>query len=184
MDFGIIFKLREKKFWWVDVIFYFAISLLIAVIFCYIIFLVKNNFQREDIKKETAALETVGTDQQKEYENSVVNYGNKIRDFTILFKEHEFASNVLAFMQTQTMPNIWFKQFSLDEKNNGVQLSGESDTMDAFSRQVAIFEKNKYVKSVGALSSVLGDSAKVQFNMNLVLEQNIFNYISDSKITQ
>src|SRR3989339_49813 len=179
MDFSVIFQLRTKKFWWMDVISYFVISLLIAAVFCYIIFLIKNNFQRAEIKKETAALETVGTPQQKEYEKEVVSYENKIGDFTILFKNHEFASNVLAFMQIQTMPNIWFKQFSLDEKNNAVQLSGESENMDALSRQVAVFEKNKYIKSVGSLSSSLGDSARVSFNLNLALDQNIFSYLSD-----
>ena len=54
MDFSVIFQLRTKKFWWMDVIFYFVISLLIATLFCYVIFLTKNNFQREDIKKEVA----------------------------------------------------------------------------------------------------------------------------------
>jgi len=179
MDFSVIFQLRNKKFWWMDVIFYFAIALLLASVFSYLIFLLKNNFQRQDIVKETAALQTVGTTQQKEYEEEVVDYRTKIADFVVLFKDHEFASNVLAFMQTQTMPNIWFKQFNLDERNNAVQLVGESDNMDAFSRQVATFEKNKYVKSVGSLSSSLGDSVRVQFSINLALDQSIFSYLSD-----
>ena len=84
----------------------------------------------------------------------------------------------LLLCRQQTMPNVWFKQFSLDEKNNAVQLSGESDDMDAFSRQVAVFENNKYVKSIGTLSSSLGESARVEFNVNLVLDPNIFNYLS------
>lgn len=178
MDFSIIFQLRTKKFWWMDVIFYFVISLLIATVFCYLIFLVKNNFQREDIKKEIAALKTVGTEQQKGFEKEVINYRNKINDYSGLLANHEFASNTFAFMQAQTMPNIWFTQFSLDEKNRAIKLSGEADNIDAFSRQVAVFEKNEYVKSVGALNSALGDSSRVQFSMNLVLDQNIFSYIS------
>jgi len=181
MDFSVIFQLRTKKFWWMDVIFYFVISLLIATVLCYVIFLTKNNFQREDIKKETAVLQTVGTDQQKEYEINVVNYRNKINDFTVLFKNHEFASNIFSFLQAQTMPNIWFKQFNLDEKNNAVQLSGEADDMNAFSRQVATLENEdnkKYIKSIGTLSSSLGESARVEFNINLALNQNIFSYLS------
>ena len=136
-------------------------------------------FREQDIKIETADLQTVGTDQQKQQETEVINYQKKIKDFTNLLKNHEFASNVFAFMQAQTMPNIWFNQFSLDEKNNAVQLSGESDNMDAFSRQVAVFEKNKYVKNIGTFNSSLGESARIEFNMNLMLDQNIFNYLSD-----
>jgi len=182
MDFSAIFQLRTKKFWWMDVIFYFVISLLIATIFCYVIFWVKNNIQREDIEKEAVALQTVGTEQQKEYEKTVVTYQNKINDFSNLLRNHEFASNVFAFMQAQTMPDVWFKQFSLDKKNSSVQLSGESNNMDAFSRQVAIFEKNEYVKSITTLNSSLGASARISFNINLILDQRIFDYISDASV--
>ena len=50
--------------------------------------------------------------------------------------------------------------------------------MDAFSRQVAVLEKNKYVRNLATLNSSLGQSARVEFNVNLLLDQSIFNYIS------
>ena len=182
MDFRVIFQLRNRKIWWMDVIFYFAISLLAATVFCYLIFLVKNGMTRSDIKNEILALQTVGTNSQREQEKNVVNYQKKVNDFIKLFKNHEFASNVFAFMEKQTMPNIWFKQFVLDEKNRGVQLSGEADSMDALSRQVANFERNEYVKRVGALNSSLGGSARVEFNFNLSLDPKIFSYISNMSL--
>jgi len=162
-----------------DVIFYFVMSLLIATVLCYVIFSVKNSFLASDIRKEGDALKTVGTDEQKQYEQSVINYQKKISDFSGLMKNHQFASNVFAFMQQQTLPDIWFNQFTLDEKNSAVTLSGESDSMDAFSRQVAGFEKSKYVKSVGTLNSSLGDSARIEFNVDLALDQGIFSYLAD-----
>jgi hypothetical protein len=183
MDFSAIFQLRAKKFWWMDVIFYFVISLLIATVLCWVIFLVKDGMIKEQINNISSALQTVGTDQQKEYEKEVISYQKKINDFSTLFQDHEFASNVFAFVQAQTMQNVWFKQFNLDEKNNGVQLSGESDSIDAFSRQVATFEKNKYVKSIGTLNSSLGAAAKTEFNINLVLDQSIFSYLSSISLT-
>jgi hypothetical protein len=143
--------------------------------------LVKDNSQNEDIKTESANLATTVTAQQKDYENFVIAYQKKINDFNNLFKNHEFVSNVFAFMQTQTMPDIWFKQFNLDEKTSTVQLSGEAENMDVFSRQVAVFEQNKYVKSLGNLSSSIGTtSSKIEFNLNLTLDQSIFSYISDT----
>lgn len=131
MDFSVIFQLRTKKFWWMDVIFYFAVSLLIATVLCYLIFLVKDGMIKSQISEETSALHMVGTDEQKQHETEVIRYQKKIGDFSMLLKNHEFASNVFAFMQAQTMPNVWFDQFNLDEKNNAVQLSGESDDVDS-----------------------------------------------------
>jgi len=172
-----ISQIKSKKFWWTDIVFYFVLSLLLATVISYGIFWEKNNLQRQDIATLNAQLTASGTSQQKEYETSVMDYQKKIADFNSLFKNHEFASSVFSFMQAQTMPDIWFKQFSLDEKNNTVQLSGEADNMDAFSKQIAVFEGNKYVKNLGNLSSSIESSAKISFNLNLVLDQSIFNYV-------
>ena len=179
MDFSVIFQIRTKKFWWMDVIFYFVVSLLVATVLCYGIFWLKNSWQRQEIQTESLKFGNVGTDEQRKEEADVISYQKKINDFTGLFKNHEFASNVFAFMQTQTIPNVWFKQFSLDEKGGTVQLSGESDNLDSLSRQISVLEKNKYVTNVGNLNSSLGDNAKVEFNVSIILSQNIFNYLSD-----
>jgi hypothetical protein len=178
MDFNTIFQFNTKKFWWMDVVFYFVISLLISTIFCYAIFLVKNSLLKQDIEKQVEALQTVGTAQQKADEAEVINYKRKINDFTDLLQSHQFTSNVFAFMQQQTLPNVWFKQFSLSGKNATVQLTGEADDMDTISRQVAVFEKNKYVKSLGTLTSSVGTDARNSFNVNLVLNADIFDYLS------
>jgi len=160
-----------------DVIFYFVISSLVATIFCDVIFMVKNNLTRADIQEQSAKLGTVGTKLQKEHEKEVIQYQTKINTFTNLLKNHTFASNSFAFLQMQTMPNIWFKQFSLDEKNRAVQLSGEADDLDAFSRQVAAFEKNIYVEKMTTVNSSLGGTSRISFNISLTLKDNIFSYI-------
>ena len=179
MDFSVIFQLRTKKFWWMDVIFYFVISSLIATVLCYLIFLFKDGMISNQINDASSQLQTVGTLQQKEHEAEVLTYQKKIGDFSVLLKNHEFASNVFAFMQAQTLPNIWFSQFSLDEKNTAVQLSGEADDVDSFSRQVAALEGNKYVKSMGSLNSSLGQAAKLDISIGLVLKPTIFDYLPD-----
>lgn len=183
MDFSILNQLNQlksKKFWWLDVILYFVISLLIATIFCYIIFSIKSSLQQEEIKKVTANLEKVGTVEQKEQEKEVLSYRKKIADFNTIFKSHQFASNIFAFMQAQTMPYIWFEQFALEQKTGSVQLSGEADNMDELSRQVQNLEKNEYVVKLSGLNSTISPNSKVKFNFSLLLDQKIFNYISDT----
>ncbi len=178
MDFNTIFQLRTKKFWWMDVVFYFVISLLISTVLCYVIFAAKNSFLRQDIEKQIEELNKVGTEQQKADEKDVINYKKKITDFTGLMQNHQFTSNVFAFMQQRTMPNVWFKQFSLNEKSATVQLSGEADDLDAVSRQIAVLEKDKYVKSLSTLTSSGDGSARNSFSTNLVLSSDIFGYLS------
>ena len=178
MDFSTIFQSANKKSMLVDVVFYFVMSALIAAVLSYLIFLVKDNLLTADINKETAALKTVGTDQQKQEETDVLNYQRKINDFSGLLKNHEFASNVFAFMQTQTMPNVWFKQFSLDKTSGKIQLSGEAESLEDVGRQVSTFEKNKYISSLSGLSTSLGQSSRISFNLTLGLDPSIFTYLS------
>lgn len=177
MDLSPISKLGEKKSLFIDAVYYLAISLLLAAVFCYVIFLVKNNMQKAEIDQQSALLEQVGTKQQKEYEKDVIAYQKKISDFTEIFANHEFASRAFAFMQDITLPNVWFGQFDLDRKTGKIQLMGQSDNMEDFSRQVAGFESSKYVKSVGALNSALADSATVRFNISLQMDPELFTYI-------
>ncbi len=180
MDFSIIYQLRTKKFWWLDVIFYFVISLLIATVFCYLIFAVKISMQNSQIQDLKEAIKTVGTGQQLAYEKEVVVYQKKINDFVAVFQNHGFSSNVFVFMEKHTRPNVWFQNFSMDQKGGKVNLVGESDDMDAFSRQVSVFERNEYIDNINLLNSSLGESDRVGFNLNLTLNPKIFGYISDT----
>ncbi len=177
MDFSIFYQLRTKKIWWVDVVFYFVISLLISTVFCYLIFTLKIYLQKKEVKNLDAAIETVGTDIQKDHEKIVFNYQKKINDYGFLVTDHKFISNVFSFLEKDTLPNVWFSKFSATAKQNQINLSGEADNMDALSRQVAAFEKNEFVKKVSLLGSNIGDLGKVNFNLSLLLDQKIFNYI-------
>lgn len=178
MDFNVVTQTKTKKFWWIDVLFYFAISLLVACVFCYIIFLIKNGIQSEEIKQADLTMQKVGTSDQKDQEKSVITYQKKINDFTQLLKNHQIASNVFTFMQTQTMPNVWFRQFSFNTKAGEVQLNGEADSLDAFSRQVASLEKNEYVQNMSGLNSSISSIDRVQFSFNLTLNPKAFDYLS------
>jgi hypothetical protein len=84
-------------------------------------------------------------------------------------------------MEENTQPNVWFKQFSLDAKTARVQVTGEAENMDAFSRQTDTFEKNEYVKNLGTLNSSLVDSEQIDFNLNLTLDAKIFSYILNTQ---
>jgi len=181
MDFRTIFQLRDKKIWWLDVIFYFVISLLVATLLCYAIFIIKNLIQKKQIEVITANLLTVGTQEQKSQEEQVFLYKQKIGSFTELIKNHEFVSNVFVFIEENTQPNVWFSQFSLDEKSAKVQLSCIAEDMDAVSRQISTFEKNEYVKDLGSINSSLGDTGQANFNLNLSLNDTIFSYLVNLK---
>jgi hypothetical protein len=174
MNFSIIYQLRTKKFWWLDVIFYFVISLLIATIICYFIFSIKIYFQNKKIKDLEAAMATIGTEQQKVYEEKIFDFQKKINDFAILLGEHKISSNVFSFIEQYTLSNVWFNKFNMNEEGLEVNLSGEAETTEALSRQISILEENQYIKKINLLNSGTGEGGKINFNLTLLLEPQIF----------
>lgn len=178
MDSPLSFQSNGKSVWWVDILLYFCVSLLISSVFCYVIFWVESSKLDNRIKAEDDALKAAVTQSQKDKEKEVLNYQSKINAFASLLKNHEFASNALAFIEEETNQNVWFKQITLDAKARTIQLSCEAENMNAFSRQVASLENNQYIKNMGTLNSTIGESARVSFNLYLTLDSSVFGYIS------
>lgn len=177
MDFSIFYQIKTKKIWWVDVVFYFVISLLVSTVLCYLIFILKIYLQQQELKDLDQAILTVGTDAQKEQEKTVFNYQKKINDYAQLAENHKFASNIFSFLEKETLPNVWFSKFGMTVLQNQVDLSGEAENLDTLSRQTLAFEKNELVKKVSILTSNVGELGKVNFNLSLVLDPKIYSYI-------
>jgi len=180
MDFSIlnVFKeLRENKLWWVDVVFYFIISLLIATVFCYLIFIVKIYFQESKIKDFEASLATVGTDEQKEMEKQIFEHQKKINNYVPLIKDHRISSNVFAFLEQNTLPKVWFSRFSMGGKDANITLSGEAGSVEIFSRQISVLEESEYLTKITVLGTTIGEQDRINFNLALSLDPKIFTFV-------
>ncbi|MBI2050084.1 MAG: hypothetical protein HYT35_01345 [Candidatus Staskawiczbacteria bacterium] len=169
-------ELRENKLWWVDVVFYFVISSLIAVVFCYLIFVAKVSLQKADIKNYEMSLATVGTDQQKEMEKQVFDFQKKINDYAILIKDQRIFSNILTHLEQNTLPNVWFSRFNTASKDADILLTGGTETVQTFSRQVSVFEESQYLTKITVLGTTLGEKNKIDFNLVLSLDPKIFDF--------
>lgn len=182
MAFQFLNKLRDNKLWWVDVVFYFIISSLIATILCYLIFAVKISLQKESIKDFEARLITVGTEEQKEMEKQIFVEQKRINDYAPLIKDHRVSSNMLAFLEKNTLPNVWYSRFSVGNKGADVTLSGEAESVETFSKQVSVFEENEYMIKITVLSSTPGEKGRVSFNLLISLDPKIFNFVAKEVI--
>ncbi|MBI3631617.1 MAG: hypothetical protein HY219_02005 [Candidatus Staskawiczbacteria bacterium] len=178
--FSIFNKLRENKLWWVDVVFYFVISSLIATILCYLIFAIKIYDQKKKIEDFRVSLATVGTDEQKDMEKQIFDYQKKISDYSPLIKEHRVFSNIFAYLEKNTLPNVWFSRFNMEGKDANIILSGETENSEIFSRQISIFEASEYLTKITVLGSMLGDQNKTNFNLVLSLDPKIFSFAPKS----
>ena len=174
MDFGIIYQLKTKKFWWLDVLFYFVVTLLVATVACFFIFYIKISILEKKLAEAEASSAGTGTAVQLESEKKVFSYQEKIDTFETLFNNHKKSTNILAFMEGATLPNVWFSSFSMDAKRAGAAVSGETESTTSLTRQIAIFEGSELVKNVSGLSYGLSESGRVQFSFDISFDPAIF----------
>lgn len=178
MPINLFNKFKEKE---VSVRYIFLLSLayFIIVIFSYLIILLKMYIQENEIATLQKDASSYTTDQQKTYEDKFSQYKKKISDFSTLVNDHKVSSNVFSFLEEKTFPNVWFYDFSLLEDTSELSLSGEAKDADTFSKQIAVFEKSSYVKSVNVLDSRPSDNGGILFTLKISLDPKIFDYTVD-----
>ena len=78
MDFGIIYQLKFKKYWWLDTILYAVLALLLAAFFSYLIFVAKIAQEKKTIEDLVTKINNTGTAEQRDLEKQVFAYQKKI----------------------------------------------------------------------------------------------------------
>jgi Tfp pilus assembly protein PilN len=174
MDLGFLKQLGNKKSLWIDIGFYFMVSLLVSTIFCYFIFGAKIFLQTEAIKQLDLKMLDIGTAEQKNYEKIVFNYQAKINDFGKLINAHKFPSNAFIFLEKNVLPEVWLSNFSMSGKASEININGEAESMVVLSRQVLVFENNEFVKKVDLSNLTIGDKNRIKFSLSISLDTKIF----------
>ncbi len=180
MDFGIIYQLKIKKFWWLDVILYFVSALLLATLFCFLVFSFKISLEKKRIAQLDEKIASIGTTEQKEREKKVFEYKMKIEKFSDLLAKHKMPTRIFKIFEEITLPNVWFNSFSLNAFSPELRVAGQTDDMLSLSRQLAIFEEQEFVKNITNLNFGLTEDNKTEFNFVLTFDPNILFFSAEN----
>lgn len=165
----------KNRDWWIEGLFYLVLSALLVVVFFYGTVAIKVYFYGKKLDELNDKIAAYSSPQEKSYEKEVFSYKAKIEDFTAIVASHKISSNVFAFVEDNTLANVWFSSFSMSEISNEMRLTGEAESMEVLSRQFEIFENSKdYVKSISVFNSQMESSGRVVFVLNVFLDPNIF----------
>lgn len=174
MAFELLYALKGKKFWWIDILFYFFIAFLVVTIIFYFVLDIEISAQRHKIEKFSQDIEKFGTPEQKEIERQIFNYQKKIADVSKFVKSHKIPSNFFGLIEQITLPKVYFPTVSLSTENFQTQLTGQTEDFENLSKQLAALEENENIKNIEAFSTKLAKEAKVTFNLTLLLSPELF----------
>jgi len=158
---------------WLDVLFYFAVGLLIFVFIASFII----NQSLKSSQKTLEGLESTLTKEVSEkasLKNEILTHQRKINDFSVLIDNHRKASNIFAFMENQCHPKVWFNNFSLNTKEGTVSLAGEAQDFLSLGQQMLILKDEKMIKSVDLANISMKKEGKITFNLSISFDPLIF----------
>lgn len=174
MAFELLYALKTKKFWWIDIIFYFSIAFLVGVIIFYFVLDIEISAQKNKMEKLSQNIEKFGTEEQKKMEREVFDYQKKINEVSKLVKLNKVPSSFFGLVEQIILPGIYFPNVSVSTENSKTQLVGQAENFENLSKQLAVLEENENVEKIEQFYAKLSEEAKITFNLTLLLSPELF----------
>ncbi len=155
---------------WLNILFYFALALLIFSIVSYFILDSSlRNAQKNLVDlKETLASEE--TPEKIALEKEVLNYEKKVKDFSRLIVQRSVSSKTFAFIEKICHPKVWFPHFSLESRSGQATFSGKAQSFESLGQQLLILKDESLVKSLGLKKVSIGKEGEINFELSLFLD--------------
>lgn len=155
---------------WLNILFYFALALLIFSIVSYFILGSSlRNAQKNlvDLKNTLAGEETP---EKIALEKEVLNYDKKVKDFSQIIVQRSASSKIFAFIEKTCHPKVWFPRFSLDPRSGQATFSGKAQSFESLGQQLLILKDESLVKSLGLEKVSISKEGEINFELSLSLD--------------
>ncbi len=159
---------------WLKILFYILIALLLTTVLSYFIL---GQFQ----KKSLTALQNLEEEILKEktpqkiaQEKEILNYQQKINDFSLILDHHLLPSKFFRFLEKTSHPRIWFSKINLSPREALAIVSGRAETFPVLGQQLQILKKEALVKNVSLAKISLGEKGEIKFTLTISFDPKFF----------
>lgn len=159
---------------WLKILFYILIALLLTAVLSYFIL---GQFQ----KKSLTALQNLEEEIRKEEtpqkiaeEQEILNYQQKINDFSLILDHHLLPSKFFSFLEKISHPRIWFSKINLSPREALAIVSGRAETFPVLGQQLQILKSESLVKNVSLAKISLGEKGEIEFTLILSFDPKFF----------
>lgn len=129
-----------------------------------------NRAQEKARDELIAQVKTKEEELRPELLNQIFLLDTRLKTMRSLLSQHLFTSNVFAFMEANTYPQIRFLNFIFSADARKLDMTGEAVSYAALAEQIAALERNPNVDTVefGGLS--LGTKNLVNFKIAIIFK--------------
>lgn len=179
MAIQIIPKEAAKLPLWQNILLYISVALVLVCILGYFVlnyFAKKSDLALQDLEK---TLTEAKTPQKIVLKEEILDYQEKIEDFSSLLVAHKRSSNFFDFLEKNTHPRVFFSKLRLDTKVNRVELSGQAENFQILGQQLLIFRKaqeEKFIQNLNLPGFEIGEEGKIEFTFGFLLNPKLFQF--------
>ncbi|MBZ9569587.1 hypothetical protein KJA16_01550 [Patescibacteria group bacterium] len=174
MAIEIIPKKEVKPSPWQNTLLGFLIFLFLISILGYFgldYFVKKADRQLQELNEE---ITKARSPQRIALEKEVLDYQEKIEDFSFLLANHQKSSNFFDFLEEITHPEVFFSELNLDTKENRVRLYGQAESFQILGQQLLIFRKAEFIDTSRLSEIRIGEEGKIEFTFDFSLNPKLF----------
>ena len=111
---------------------------------------------------------------QSEVDNFIKFY-SQISNLKTLLDKHIFGSNILKFLEANTLKSLVYTSANLDiGRNKEIKLRGIAPNFEALSQQLEIFRQSDSVKDITFKDASSNEKGGIEFEITLILKDNFF----------
>jgi Tfp pilus assembly protein PilN len=155
------------------VVVFLWISFLSLVVVSGLYFLI--NWQNQRVQDFLATIETqisqIGTQQQKDFKESIFNYKRKIDDAAALLKAHKEPTKIFDVLETTVHPEVILTDVNYQGgKTERLNLSGNAKDMISLAQQILLIERHPKIERVALTSVNIGGDNRLNFRLETVFK--------------
>ena len=157
----------------------FALSflLLLAVVGGFFGLIYLNNQHQQEYDNLNAQLNQEKTPEQKALENSVLNYKQRLQDFSKILNAHTAPSRFFASLEQLVYPSVYFDSLILNPEDRSATILGKIDTFESLQKQIMIFENAPQLFDNVSLTKIdMGSDGLINFSINAKVKSDAILY--------
>jgi Tfp pilus assembly protein PilN len=107
-----------------------------------------------------------------------IAFYSQLSNLKVLLNNHVFGSNVLKFLEDNSLKSVVYISADVDARLKGIKLSGVVPSYEALAQQIEVFRQSPLVKEVSFKKAQQNEQKEIGFDLEISLADNFFKEAS------
>lgn len=122
------------------------------------------------LKKLDSEIQSFSRKIPAEEQVGLINFYSQLTNLNYLLKNHNSLSRFFEWLERNTEVNVYFSKLSLNASSNQVSLTGVAKSIDDFTVQLRIFQKEPSIDRVNFSNLAVEPTGSWRFDLTLFLK--------------